>query len=184
MDTQLLCDAIRATGATVPCNSVLFLAVLLVHVPFGLACAVTGIVAMFSQKGAGRHPSAGTIYYWALTVVFVTATALSAMRWADDWYLFVLGTLSFAAASFGRLAHRRRWHNWVRLHIIGMGSSYILLLTAFYVDNGKNLPFWKELPSIAYWILPSAVGIPLIVYALLNHPLTRSQRGSVRAAGG
>jgi len=47
------------------------------------------------------------------------------------------------------------------------------LLTAFYVDNGKNLPLWKELPPIAYWILPGAVGIPLIVYALLRHPLVQ-----------
>lgn len=183
METQLLCGAIRATGATVPCDSALFLAVLLVHVPFGLTCVVAGLVAIFSPKRAGRHPSAGTIYYWALSVAFVTATALSAMRWAEDWYLFVLGALSFAAASFGRLAHRRHWHNWVRLHMTGMGSSYILLLTAFYVDNGKNLPLWKDLPSIAYWVLPSAVGIPLIVYALLNHPLVRPRRGSARAGG-
>ncbi|MCL4488613.1 MAG: DUF2306 domain-containing protein [Chloroflexi bacterium] len=184
MDTQLICDAIRATGATVPCDSALFLSVLLIHVPLGLTCVVVGLVAMLSRKGSGRHPSAGTIYYWALSAVFVTATALSAMRWAEDWHLFVLGALSFAAASFGRMAHRQRWHSWVRLHITGMGSSYILLLTAFYVDNGKNLPLWKELPAIAYWVLPSAVGIPLIVYALLNHPLVRSRRGSVRAAGG
>lgn len=184
MDTQLLCDAIRATGATVPCDSALFLAVLLIHVPLGLTCVVTGLVAMFSRKGAGRHPSAGTIYYWALSVVFVTATALSAMRWAEDWYLFVLDGLSFAAAAVGRIAHRQRWHNWVRLHITGMGSSYISLLTAFYVDNGKNLPLWKDLPTIVYWVLPSAVGIPLIVYALLNHPLVRSRRGSARSADG
>src|SRR5262249_39686800 len=25
-------------------------------------------------------------------------------------------------------------------HIIGMGASYIALLTAFYIDNGKTLP--------------------------------------------
>lgn len=54
-----------------------------------------------------------------------------------------------------------------------MGTSYILLLTAFYVDNGKSLPLWKELPSLAYWILPTAVGVPLIVRALLRHPLAR-----------
>ncbi len=182
MDTRLLCDAIRATGATVACDSALFLAVLLIHVPFGLTCVVAGLVAMFSRKGVSRHPSAGTVYYWALSVVFVTATALSAMRWAEDWYLFVLGGLSFAAATFGRMAHRQRWRNWVRLHITGMGSSYILLLTAFYVDNGKNLPLWKDLPTIAYWVLPSAVGIPLIVYALLNHPLVRSRREPARSA--
>jgi hypothetical protein len=76
--------------------------------------------------------------------------------------------LSFTAASVGRTALRRGWSNWVRLHIIGMGFSYILLLTAFYVDNGKNLPLWKELPTLASWLLPAAVGIPLTARALAH----------------
>jgi hypothetical protein len=54
-----------------------------------------------------------------------------------------------------------------------MGASYVLLLTAFYVDNGKSLPLWKELPAIAYWLLPAAVGVPLIMRAMLWHPLAR-----------
>ena len=45
------------------------------------------------------------------------------------------------------------------------------MLTAFYVDNGRNLPLWKELPQIAFWVLPAAVGMPLILYALFRHPL-------------
>jgi hypothetical protein len=85
----------------------------------------------------------------------------------------VLGALAFAAAFFGRRARRDRWRHWVKLHITGMGTSYLLLLIAFYVDNGKSLPLWKELPAVTYWLLPAVVGIPLIVYALLWHPLTR-----------
>ena len=57
-----------------------------------------------------------------------------------------------------------------------MGLSYVLTLTAFYVDNGKNLPLWKELPQIVFWLLPAGLGIPLIVHALLKHPLARRQR--------
>ena len=87
--------------------------------------------------------------------------------------MFILGASSFAAACVGRQARRRRWRHWARLHIIGMGASYILLLIAFYVDNGKNLPFWRELPYLAYWLLPAAIGIPIIVHALLRHPLVR-----------
>jgi hypothetical protein len=45
------------------------------------------------------------------------------------------------------------------------------MLTAFYVDNGKNLPLWKELPQIAFWILPSLIGAPLVLRALPHHPL-------------
>jgi hypothetical protein len=47
-----------------------------------------------------------------------------------------------------------------------MGSSYVLMLTAFYVDNGRTLPLWKELPELAFWIVPSAVGVPLIIYSI------------------
>jgi len=28
----------------------------------------------------------------------------------------------------------------------GMSLSYVLMLIAFYVDNGKQLPIWKDLP--------------------------------------
>ncbi|MGH8629204.1 MAG: hypothetical protein ACREU7_00360, partial [Burkholderiales bacterium] len=157
----MICDPIVVAGIEIPCNAPFFLTVLAVHIPFGLACVVTGLVAMLSRKISGRHPRFGTMYYWCLFVVFVTASLLAAMRWVEDYHLFILGALSFAAASLGRTAHRRRWRGWVRLHIGGMGLSYILMLTAFYVDNGKSLPLWKDLPPITYWLLPSAIGLPL-----------------------
>ena len=56
-----------------------------------------------------------------------------------------------------------------------MGLSYVLLLTAFYLDNGRNLPLWRELPQWAFWVLPSAIGGPIIVYALLRHPLAQER---------
>jgi hypothetical protein len=40
------------------------------------------------------------------------------------------------------------------------------MLTAFYVDNGKSLPLWRGLPTLTYWLLPSAVGAPLIARAI------------------
>jgi hypothetical protein len=160
-------------GIPIPSTSPVFLAAVGLHVLVGLVCVVAGAVAMLSPKHAGRHPLFGTIYYWSLVVVFASATGLSVVRWAEDYHLFILGLLAFLAASVGRTARRRRWPGWVRLHISGMGLSYILLLTAFYVDNGKSLPLWKELPPIAYWLLPAVVGVPLIVHALLRHPLAR-----------
>ena len=163
-------------GISIPSSDPAFLAVVGVHVLLGLACTITGVVAMLSPKRTGRHPVFGSIYYWCLCGVFVTASALAAVRWSEDYHLFILGSFSFVAAYFGRRARRKRWGNWVRLHITGMGMSYVLLLTAFYVDNGKNLPLWRDLPPITYWVLPAAVGIPLIVRTLCCHPLVRSPR--------
>ena len=160
-------------GIEIPFADPAFLAVIGIHILLGLTCTVTGVVAMLSKKREGCHPRYGTIYYWCLTGVFLTATGLAAVRWAEDYHLFILGALSFAAAYLGRQARRRGWRNWARLHITGMGASYILLLTAFYVDNGKSLPLWKELPTVAYWLLPAAIAIPLIVRTLLWHPLAR-----------
>jgi hypothetical protein len=163
-------------GIPIPSNAPLFLTVLVVHVLFGLAGVVTGAVAMLSKKMAGRHPRFGTYYYWSLAVVFVTAAALSAMRWTENYHLFVLGVLSFSAAWMGRRARRRRWSHWLPLHISALGMSYVLLLTAFYVDNGPHLPLWNKLPPIAFWLLPTVVGVPLIVRVLLRHPLMVSAR--------
>jgi hypothetical protein len=56
------------------------------------------------------------------------------------------------------------------------GQRTILLLIAFYVDNGKNLPLWRDLPPVSYWVIPAAIGVPLIVRTLLRHPLTRPER--------
>ena len=148
-----------------------FLTIVGVHVLFGLATVIAGAVAMLSKKGRGRHSNLGTIYFWCLFGVFVTVSALSIMRWAENSHLFVLGALSLASACFGRTAARRRWRQWPRLHLTGMGASYIFVLTAFYVDNGRNLPLWRELPEIAFWLLPSLIGAPLVLYALLRHPL-------------
>jgi uncharacterized membrane protein len=169
-------------GIPIPSTDPVFVGIVGVHVAFGLAAAVAGAVAMLSNKGRGRHSNFGTIYFWCLSGVFVTMSTLSFMR-AENSHLFILGVLSFSSAIFGRIAAQRHWP---RLHLTGMGASYIFLLTAFYVDNGKNLPLWKELPQIAFWLLPGAVGVSLIVYALFRHPLViaidRSQRSAAKSA--
>jgi len=162
-------------GIEIPSTDPVFIAVIAgIHVPLGLACVVAGAVAMLSEKRRGRHSTAGKVFYWCLLALFASATFLSVMRWAENYHLFILGALSFASAWLGRRALLLRWRYWARLHITGMGLSYVLLLIAFYVDNGKQLPLWKDLPHFTYWLLPLAVGVPLIVRALLRHPLARS----------
>ena len=158
-------------GIPVPSTDAVFLSIVGIHVLFGLAAVIVGAVAMLSKKGRGRHSRFGAVYFWCLFGVFVTMTTLSFMRWAADYHLFILGALSFAAANLGRQAVRRRWRQWPRLHLTSMGTSYILMLTAFYVDNGPNLPVWRELPNLVFWVLPGAVGAPLILCALYRHPV-------------
>lgn len=163
-------------GIPIPSSSPLFLSIVAVHVVAGLICTVAGIVAMLSPKGPGRHPSAGTLYYWSLVVVFLTMAALSILRWPANTHLFILGVLSFVAGVIGRIARRSRPPSWLPVHVTAMAVSYIVLLTAFYVDNGPHLPLWRSLPPLAHWLLPSLVGLPILLWVLRRHPLIRRAR--------
>ena len=169
-------EGVVVLGIPIPSSSPLFLSIVAVHVAAGLVCTIAGISAMLTPKRAGRHPGAGSVYYWSLVVVFWSMAALSILRWPENTHLFVLGILSFGAATIGRTARRQLWRGWLRLHIAGMAISYILLLTAFYVDNGPHLPLWSSLPPLAHWLLPSVVGLPFLVWALRRHPLIRRTR--------
>lgn len=164
MDEQ----AITILGVVIPTRYPPFLWVLGVHIPMALICVVSGVVAMRTRKTWGPHTHAGSIYFWALTVVVATSTVLALMRWSQSWPLFVLGIVAWLSAFWGRATIRRRPRSsdGTRSHILGMGASYIVLLVAFYVDNGKNLPLWKELPPLAYWLLPPLVGLPIMARAV------------------
>jgi len=169
-------DPTAILGIEIPSTDPVFVGVIVaLHIPLGLACVVAGAVGMLSAKGRGRHSTAGKVYYWCLLALFASATFLSVMRWAENYHLFILGASSFASAWLGRKALRDRWKHWARLHITGMGLSYVLMLIAFYVDNGRQLPLWKDLPAFLYWLLPLGAGIPLIIRALLRHPLAQKR---------
>lgn len=158
-------------GIPIPSANPLFLAVVGIHIVFAIAAIITGASAMLLQKGRGPHSNFGIAYFWCLFGVFVTMSALAFSRWHEDYHLFFLGLLSFCAAWLGRMIVHRHWNQWPRWHLTCMGTSFILMLTAFYVDNGKNLPLWRELPQIAFWFLPTMIGTPIVLYVLRTHPL-------------
>ncbi|TIN21893.1 MAG: DUF2306 domain-containing protein [Mesorhizobium sp.] len=158
-------------GNQIPSTDPVFLWIVGFHILIGIPCVISGALAMLSRKGQGRHSSFGSLYFWFLMTLFGSAAILSAMRWEHNYHLFILGLLAVSAAIFGISAARRRWHQWPRLHLSGMGGSYILMLTAFLVDNGQFLPFWRDLPPIVLWFVPSLLGLPPLINALLRHPL-------------
>jgi len=165
----------RVLGDQVGSTAPVFLAVLAVHVIAGLAAVITGAIAALARKGSPRHIRAGRWYYRVITVVFGTAAGLAAMRWAQDWYLLIIGAVAFGAATAG-VAHRRRHRPGDTGHIAGMGIAYTAMLTAFYVDNGPHLPLWDRLPALTFWFLPSVIAAPVIARAILRASRSRPSR--------
>ena len=169
----------RILGDQVGSTAPVFLAFLAVHVLAGLTAVITGAIAALVRKGSPRHIRAVRNYYRAITVVFATATALAAMRWQQDYYLFIIGAVAYTAATIGYL-HRRRHRPGDTGHIAGMGIAYVAMLTAFYVDNGPHLPLWDRLPTLTVWLLPSAIGAPIIIRAILRARHTSSESATPR----
>jgi hypothetical protein len=170
----VLASPIVVDGLPIPDDRPIFLAVLAVHVTASVVCLASGGLAAVSRKRRGRHPMSGRVYYWSLTVVFVSLVVLASLRWPHDVDLLAVGTVAFTAATVGLVACRRRRPGWLRWHGTGMAVSYIGLFTGFYVDNGPNLPLWNLLPHITYWLLPAVIGVPLLLRALRRN--TRPER--------
>ena len=148
---------------------------LVVHALAGLTTGVTGVLAFRASKRRGRHHQWGKSYLWAYTVVFLTAIMLSVQHLPADIYLLVLATLGYGLALSGSAARRFRLElivrrivgkQWVVAHIVGVIGSYVVLWTAFYVDNAHLIPGLKQLPILTFWVLPSLIALPFLVVSL------------------
>lgn len=142
-----------------------------IHIAAGLVAVGTGATAMLARKGPGRHPRSGIVYLGALAAVVATASCIVIAR-PHTAYLLIPGAVAVVGAGVGYAARRVRWAGWLRHHILGMATSYTAMLTAFYVDNGPQLPLWRELPPSSFWFLPSAVGLPIVLWTLRRHTAT------------
>ncbi|MEP6851108.1 MAG: DUF2306 domain-containing protein [bacterium] len=151
------------------------------HVFAAVLAVGTGAAAAFAHKGTPCHVRIGRWYYRAVRTVCVTAVLLTALRPRQDYYLTIIGLIAFAAATVG-YQHRRRCRPGDTPHIAGMGLSYIAMLTAFYVDNGRHLPVWDRLPAFAFWLLPSVIGIPITARAI-HHAKSDIRMATTRRDG-
>jgi hypothetical protein len=102
------------------------------------------------------------IYLFAIATIAVTAAVLVSTRGPHFTFLLAFAALAVTLA-FGGYFMRRVNQG---LHIAGIGLSYVVMVTAFYVDNGPKLPFWDQFPDIVFWIGPAAIGVPIIIRAM------------------
>jgi len=136
------------------------------HVGGGAAGLLLGLLAAALPKRAGWHPRAGLGYQGAVALVCVSAFGLIALHPAV-WWLGVIAVATEAAAVGGWVYRPSRRPDRVSRHIRFMGASYISLLTAFAVVN---------IGSPVAWVLPTALGSPVILAATRRaHSTTQSR---------
>jgi len=174
---------IEIDGLLIPDAGGVFLAALAVHVLAGAVCVVAGAVAASARKRPRRHPRAGTVYVCGLLVLVITAGVLAVVRWPDDVQLLLIACATATFGGAGWWLGRHRTDGWMRWHGMAMAASYVALLTGFYVDNGPQLPLWDRLPTVAYWVLPTLVGVPLTWWALIRNGAVSRRPGTGRTVG-
>lgn len=141
------------------------------HVASGVAALALGPLALLAARRRQRsYTGLRDTYYWTVLVVCITATVVSVLAWARLWWLVPIAAVSYGLVLAGYLGSRHHWPLWVRAH--GWGGSYIALVTALLVVSARGVS--GALEAIA-WILPAAIGTPLIVRA---HTSPHERRGT------
>lgn len=158
---------------------------LVVHALAGMSTGIVGVVVFGAPKYSRRHPQWGARYLLGYTLVFVTATVLALEHLAADMYLLVLAVMGYGCALGARAAQwlrkRRAEPWWIVVHILGMIGSYVILWTAFLVDNAHLIPLLKQLPTLTFWILPPLAALPFLAvsaYRFAPHTLAPARQAS------
>lgn len=146
---------------------------LTLHIVSGaLALALGPLVLLVAASRRGIRERVLTAYVWAVFATCLTAAVVSLLAWSRLWWLVPIAVLSYLLAHVGYVAVRRGWRpRWVSAH--GLGGSYIALVTALLVVSAGDISTTAE---VVAWILPAAVGVPLIVRAH-RRPLRRAAPG-------
>jgi hypothetical protein len=116
-----------------------FIAVLLVlHVIAGFTALVTGFIASITAKGGKHHRQSGRVYFWGMTVVFITATIVGAAR--GKVFLFLIGFFSYYLVVRG--------YRILSLKKLGAGQTATWLdwsIAAIAMTFGASLVGWSIL---------------------------------------
>lgn len=114
---------------------------LYMHILVGGISLITGAIAIFSAKGKQTHKLAGRIYFWAMTIVFITGIVVAGFKF--NRFLFLIAFLSYYSVFCGvrslklKQLHKGQapqWYDWAagvvnglaNLFFIGLGTYYIL----------------------------------------------------------
>lgn len=68
---------------------------LIIHVIFASLALLSGAMAIVLKSNTPRHKPVGRIYFWSMTVVFVTATFISVVK--NLQFLFLIGVFTYYA---------------------------------------------------------------------------------------
>ena len=117
------------------------------HVLVGTIALISGIVAIAAPKGKKWHNQSGRIYFYAMTLVFITGILVAGYRF--NRFLFLIAFLSyysvFAGVRFLKLKslhniQKPKWYDWAAGIINGVANIVFIGLGLYYLlKENSNL---------------------------------------------
>jgi hypothetical protein len=135
-----------------------------VHVVAGGLALLLGPVILWAPKRPGLHPRLGEIFFWLVTAVTFSGGALGILFWETRWMFVFIALGTFAFAVLGYVAGRRRWRRWLLAHVIGQGSAYTAMVTAFVVANWDDLTGVEGTETPLVFLVPMFVGTVAVAW--------------------
>jgi uncharacterized membrane protein len=145
--------------------------ILAIHIAAGTTGLILGPLAMRAPKRRGPHARLGETYHWMMLAVCVSAAGLAVLEWHRLWWFLPIAVFSYANALVGYVAIKRRPPGWLRLHVRGMGGSYIALVTALLVVSTRA-------QLLVAWFVPTIVGAPIIGWVIRGVEHGRRPKGA------
>ena len=117
---------------------------LIIHIAAGVISLVTGLISILSLKGSKVHKKSGKIYFYSMTIVFVTAIIIASYRF--NRFLFLIAFLSYYSVFAGvrklRLKNlhknqKPKWFDWTAGIFNGIANLFFIGLGIYYsIENG------------------------------------------------
>jgi hypothetical protein len=148
-----------------------------IHVLAGTVALLVAPGALLTVKGGPAHRRWGKIYFWAMTVVAVTAVGVG--YWRSRVFLVLVAVFSFYAALSGyRVLYRKRpelgqratTFDWISAVLTLLASSALMVMGIL-----QPSPTWRRLSVVA--VVLGTIGLALAardVRAFLKPPRDRN----------
>lgn len=136
----------------------------LIHVIAGGAALLTGPIAMWAPKRIGTHSRLGESFFVLVTAVCISGGSLAVMHWESRALFFFIAVGTYAFALLGYVAAKRRWRRWLLAHVIGQGSAYTAMVTAFIVANWDELTGTLGTEEPLVFLVPMFIGTVAVIW--------------------
>lgn len=150
---------------------------LFMHILVGSIALLTGAMAILSPKGKQLHLKAGSVYFWAMTLVFITGILVAGYRF--NRFLFLIAFLSYYSVFAGvrslklKKLHETQnpaWYDWAAGLINGIVNIVFIGMGLYYLFSANN-NIYGALLSIGF-----GIGGLMISYANLKPFLLRPDK--------